>query len=102
MMQQIAGANTILQTIVADDKRGRVMSFYSLAVLGFTPIGSLLAGMLASRIGAPATLMFCGALCILVALWFMGRLPEIRRGIRPIYIELGIVDVPAVPPPVDR
>jgi MFS family permease len=102
MMQQIAGANTILQTIVADDKRGRVMSFYSLAVLGFTPIGSLLAGMLASRSGAPATLMFCGALCILVALWFMGRLPEIRRGIRPIYIELGIVDVPAVPPPVDR
>ena len=96
MMQQIAGSNTILQTITADDKRGRVMSFYALSVLGFTPIGSLLAGMLASRIGAPATLITSGVLCILAALWFMGRLPEIRREIRPVYIELGIIQQAAI------
>jgi len=65
-------------------------------VLGFTPIGSLLAGMLASRIGAPATLITCGVLCILAALWFMGRLPEIRREIRPVYIELGIIPQAAI------
>ena len=102
MMQQIAGSNTILQTITADDKRGRVMSFYALSVLGFTPIGSLLAGMLASRIGAPATMITSGVLCGCAAIWFMGRLPEIRREIRPIYIELGIVDVPAVQPNLER
>ena len=96
MMRQIAGSNTILQTITADDKRGRVMSFYALAVLGFTPIGSLLAGMLASRIGAPSTLIASGSLCLLAALWFMGRLPEIRREIRPVYIELGIIQQTAI------
>jgi MFS family permease len=96
MMRQIAGSNTILQTITADDKRGRVMSFYALAVLGFTPIGSLLAGMLASRIGAPQTLIVSGSLCILAALWFMGRLPEIRREIRPVYVELGIIEQAAI------
>jgi hypothetical protein len=72
------------------------MSFYALSVLGFTPIGSLLAGTLASRIGAPATLITSGILCILAALWFMGRLPEIRREIRPVYIELGIIPQAAI------
>jgi len=91
MMQQIVGSNTILQTIVADDKRGRVMSFYSLSVFGFVPIGSLIAGSMASRMGAPATLMLGGALCILASVWYFGRLPSIRRVLRPVYIEQGII-----------
>jgi MFS family permease len=91
MMQQLAASNTILQTIVADDKRGRVMSFYTLAVLGITPFGSLLAGTLAARIGAPATLMSGGVLCLCGALWFVRELPEVRRVIRPIYARLGII-----------
>jgi hypothetical protein len=53
LMQQMAASNTILQTIVDDDKRGRVMSFYAMAFLGMTPFGSLLAGRLASQAGAP-------------------------------------------------
>ena len=53
MMEQMAASNTILQTIVDDDKRGRVMSFYSMAFMGMAPFGSLLAGTAATRIGAP-------------------------------------------------
>lgn len=95
MMQQIVTSNTILQTIVADDKRGRVMSFYSMSVFGFLPIGSLFAGMLASWMGAPNTIILGGALCLLASVWYFGRLPEIRRVIRPVYIEMGIMDDPA-------
>ena len=95
MMQQIVGSNTILQTIVADDKRGRVMSFYSLSVFGFLPIGSLFAGSIAARIGAPETLIMGGALCVLASVWFFGRLPAIRRVLRPVYIEMGIMPDPA-------
>lgn len=95
MMQQIVTSNTILQTIVADDKRGRVMSFYSMSVFGFLPVGSLFAGMLASWMGAPNTLILGGALCLLASVWYFGRLPEIRRVIRPVYIEMGILEDPA-------
>lgn len=95
MMQQIVASNTILQTIVADDKRGRVMSFYSLSIFGFVPIGSLIAGSMAERMGAPATLMFGGALCVLASVWYFGRLPSIRRVLRPVYIEQGIIQDPA-------
>jgi len=91
MMQQMAASNTVLQTIVPDDKRGRVMSYYSMAFMGMAPFGSLLAGELAARIGAPATLLIGGTACVAVALWFWGRLPLIRRLVRPIYMELGII-----------
>ena len=91
MMQQMAASNTILQTIAADDKRGRVMSFYTLAILGMNPIGSLLAGSVAARAGVPATMIGAGAICIAGAVWFYYKLPEIRRVIRPIYQELGIL-----------
>ena len=95
MMQQMAASNTILQTIAPDDKRGRVMSFYTLAILGMNPIGSLLSGLLAARIGVPATMICAGVICLAAALWFYGKLPEVRRVIRPIYRELGIL--PALP-----
>jgi MFS family permease len=91
MMQQMAASNTILQTIAADDKRGRVMSFYTLAILGMNPIGSLLAGAVAARIGVPATMIGAGTICLAGALWFYWKLPEIRAVIRPIYRELGIL-----------
>jgi MFS family permease len=91
IMQQLAGSNTFLQTIVQEDKRGRVMSFYTIAIMGMTPLGSLLAGWLASRIGAPETLMISGVICIISAAVFFSRLPVMRAMVRPIYVELGII-----------
>jgi MFS family permease len=91
MMTQMASSNTILQTIVDEDKRGRVMSFYSIAFQGTAPFGSLIAGAAASRIGAPKTLMIGGALCIVGATWFCTQLPKIRAIVRPIYRQLGII-----------
>ena len=91
MLMQMTSSNTILQTIVDDDKRGRVMSFYTMAFMGTAPFGSLLAGALASKVGAPNTLFIGGVACILGAILFMRKLPEIKRTIRPIYIGLGIL-----------
>jgi MFS family permease len=91
MMQLMASCNTILQTIVEDEKRGRVMAFYAMAVMGMTPFGSLLAGSLAAHIGAQRTILFGGALCILASLWFASKLPAIRAVIRPTYVRLGII-----------
>jgi len=91
MLMQMTASNTILQTIVDDDKRGRVMSFYTMAFMGTAPFGSLLAGALASKVGAPNTLLIGGIACILGALIFMRKLPVIRKSIRPIYIRLGIL-----------
>ena len=91
MMQAMAASNTILQTIVEEDKRGRVMAFYSMAFVGMAPFGSLVAGELAAHIGAPFTVMISGTVCIGGALIFFTQLPSIRAMIRPIYIRLGIV-----------
>jgi len=91
MMQAMAASNTILQTIVDEDKRGRVMAFYSMAFVGMAPFGSLVAGGLAARIGAPLTVIISGFVCIAGALLFFTQLPSIRTMIRPIYVRLGIV-----------
>ncbi len=91
MMQQMAASNTILQTIVDHDKRGRVMSYYTMAFFGMAPFGSLFAGVLASRIGAPLTLAIGGLACIAGAAWFATQLREIRKLVRPIYAQLGII-----------
>jgi MFS family permease len=91
LMNQIVASNTIVQTVVEDDKRGRVMSFYTIALLGSAPIGSLLSGSLAARIGVPATFVASGIACALAAGWFWRQLPEIRQAIRPRYAELGII-----------
>lgn len=91
MMVQLASSNTILQTIVDDDKRGRVMSFYVMSFMGVAPFGSLLAGALASEFGAPATLVVSGFVCMVGAVIFATRLPGIRKEIRPIYARLGII-----------
>ena len=90
-MVQMAASNTVLQTIVEEDKRGRVMSFYTMAFMGTAPFGSLLAGSVAERIGAPHTLLFGGIGCVLGALWFATSLPALRRDIRPIYRRIGVL-----------
>jgi MFS family permease len=91
MMVQFASSNTVLQTIVDEDKRGRVMSFYAMALRGMAPFGSLLAGGLAGKIGAPNTLMIGGVSCFLGALVFARKLPLLREMVHPIYVRMGIV-----------
>ena len=92
MMMQTACSNTILQTISDNDKRGRVMSFYTMAFMGTAPIGSFLAGSMASMIGAPATLLIGGIACVIGAAVFAQKLPLFIKLVRPIYIQLGIID----------
>jgi MFS family permease len=94
MMQGLTASNTIIQTLVDEQMRGRVMSYYTAAFVGMAPFGSLLAGALAHWIGAPRTVMVTGSCCILGAAWFWSRRKEIRDLIRPIYIQLGIVPAP--------
>lgn len=90
-MAHMAASNIILQTVVDDDKRGRVMSLYAMAFMGTTPFGSLLAGVLASRIGATNTLIAGGAVCILASAFFASKLPLIRKAIHPVYRKIGII-----------
>jgi MFS family permease len=91
MMQGLTASNTIIQTLVPEDKRGRVMSYYTMAFVGMAPFGSLLAGALAHWIGAPHTVILTGSCCIVGAALFAKRLRTIRDYMRPIYVELGIV-----------
>jgi MFS family permease len=102
MMQGFAASNTVIQTIVDDDKRGRVMSYWTMAYMGASPFGSLLAGSLAPIIGAPGTVLLCGIGCLLGAAWFWLQIPKLRPIIRPIYEQLGILPVvPVVPVAMD-
>jgi MFS family permease len=94
---QIASSNTILQTIVEEDKRGRLMSLYTMSFLGILPFGNLAAGALASRIGAPNTVMIGGIFCILGSLFFAKQLPELKRLILPVYAKLGLIAQPSSP-----
>jgi MFS family permease len=91
MMQGLAASNTVIQTLVPEDKRGRVMSYYTMAFVGMAPFGSLLAGALAHRLGAPYAVMITGAFCLAGSLWFTTQLKSIRTIMRPIYIEMGII-----------
>ena len=97
MMQGLTASNTIIQTIVPEDKRGRVMSYYTVAFVGMSPFGSLLAGALANAIGAPWTVILSGISCILGAAWFVTRIQGIRKVIRPIYEQLGIIPAMSLP-----
>jgi MFS family permease len=90
-MVQMAATNTLIQTLVDDEKRGRVMGYFMMAFMGAAPFGSLLAGSAATRIGAPNTLIISGLVSILGALWFARSLPALRREIRPIYVQKGIL-----------
>jgi MFS family permease len=87
---QISGSNTILQTIVDDDKRGRVLSLFTMSFLGIAPFGSLLAGSLANQIGVPNTFILNGIICILMTSIALKQLPKLKQIVRPIYVKKGI------------
>lgn len=91
MMLQMASSNTILQTIVDDDKRGRVMSFYTMAFMGAAPFGSILAGSLAKIIGVSDTILVGGISCILGAAIFAYKLPELNKIISSVYVRLNYI-----------
>jgi MFS family permease len=91
LMQGAAVSNTIIQSLVTEDKRARVMSYYTMAFFGAAPLGSLLAGTLAHRIGAPDTVIITGAFCIAGSLWFTQEMPVVKAIMRPIYLELGVL-----------
>jgi len=91
MMAQTAASNTIIQTITDDDKRGRVMSLYTMALMGTAPFGSLLAGWMAKLLGTPWTIFIGGAACLLSALVFYKRLPALKKIVRPVYVRMGII-----------
>lgn len=102
MMVQIAASNTLLQTIVDDDKRGRVMSLYAMAFMGMAPFGSLFAGSLAHVVTAPGTILISGLACIAGAFVFSRQLPLIREKVRPLYMELGIMSASEVMVPPEK
>ncbi len=91
IMVQMASSNMILQHIVEDRKRGRVMSFFAMAVMGTAPFGSLLAGTLAGKIGAPATLFLFGASCVLGSMAFSSRLPSLQEELALVYVQKEII-----------
>jgi len=86
-----AGGNTFLQTIVEDDKRGRVMSIYTMAYFGVTPLGNLVLGGLANYIGAPNTVIIGGILCVLGSIVFTKQLPALKNIVRPLYQKMGLI-----------
>ncbi|GET28061.1 MFS transporter [Prolixibacter sp. SD074] len=90
MMLTMASSNTIIQTVVDDSKRGRVMSFYTMALMGTAPFGSLFAGAVAKAVGAPLTLAIGGTAVTTGAILFARRLPKIQEGIFPVYRKMGI------------
>ncbi|MGH7512350.1 MAG: MFS transporter [Gemmatimonadales bacterium] len=98
-MVSLAASNTIVQTLTEEHLRGRVMAFYTMAFLGTAPLGSLMAGVLADRIGEPMTIAAGGVACLLGAGWFASRLPRLRELVRPIYVERGILPAPAARAP---
>jgi MFS family permease len=91
MLQAASASNTVIQTLVPEDKRARVMSYYTMAFFGMAPLGSLLAGGLAHWIGAPHTVMITGACCVAGAIWFAFELPKIHRATQPIYEGMGLL-----------
>ncbi|NOU45465.1 MAG: MFS transporter [Bacteroidales bacterium] len=79
MIAQFTATNTLLQHLVEEDKRGRVLSFYSLSFMGFTPIGSLILGSASSAIGVPVTLSIAGGICLVAGIFFARKTPLINR-----------------------
>jgi MFS family permease len=91
LIQSASVSNTVIQSLVPEDKRARVMSYYTMAFFGAAPFGSLFAGALAHRIGAPHTVIVTGAFCVAGSLWFTFELPKIRALMRPVYLEMGLL-----------
>ncbi|HSU65285.1 MAG TPA: MFS transporter, partial [Tepidisphaeraceae bacterium] len=96
MLINFASANTVLQTLTEDEKRGRVMSFFTMAFVGMTPWGNLLSGISSDYFGggiqgASRTIEIAGGICIIAAISFATKLPALRKVVRPIYTDKGII-----------
>ena len=91
MILSLSSINTMLQTLAEEDKRGRVMSFYSMALMGTTPIGSLLAGTIASGIGLSVTILISGSITLIAGIWFESNRKSMRKYVRTIYQDKGIL-----------
>jgi MFS family permease len=91
LMVHMTASNTLLQTIVAEDKRGRVMSLYTMAFMGMAPLGSLLSGWLAARLGGAHTLQMAALLSLIAAVAFSLQLGRLRAHVRPLYVQMGIL-----------
>lgn len=91
LIQCASASNTIIQSLVPEDKRARVMSYYTMAFYGASPFGSLLAGGLAQSLGAPAAVVLTGLGCLAGAAWFSVQLPGLTAAMRPVYQQLGIL-----------
>ena len=96
LLQGLSASNTIIQALVPEDKRGRVMSYFTMAFVGMAPFGSLLTGALAQRVGVSAAVVANGACCLIGAVWFAFELPRVRAIMRPIYLEMGLLQAPDV------
>jgi MFS family permease len=90
MMLQMACSNTLIQTMVPDQLRGRVMALYSMMFMGMAPFGALFGGALADRVGAPLTVALGGVACLLGAIWFGRALPELRIEARRLIVAQGL------------
>jgi MFS family permease len=88
--------------LVDDDKRGRVMAFFTMAFMGTAPIGNLIAGFLAEHLGVQLTVAIGGGACLVSAWWFAMTLPAIRAASRPVLIECGVIAAEAVLDTADR
>jgi MFS family permease len=95
LMQVMAASNTIIQTLTSEEMRGRVMSYYTMAFVGMAPFGSLLAGTMAHNLGVSWTMIINGISILIGAAWFITQLPVLRRTIKPIYQEMGIIPIPS-------
>lgn len=91
MMLQMGCCNTILQSVVEEDKRGRIMSLFSMAFMGTVPLGSLVAGAISTHFGFQAMLLVCAVYCVMIAIVFAGQMPRLRQQSRSIYIERGLL-----------
>ena len=93
LMGTSTSVNTIVQSIVEEKMRGRVVSIYATFFVGSAPLGHLAAGWLAERIGAPRTFTVCGIVCALAVVCYGLYLPRLRAQLRPIYVKRGIIPV---------
>lgn len=93
----LAAINTVIQTLVPEDKRARTMSYYTMAFVGAAPFGSLVAGVVAERLGVSDTVMLSGLFCVLASIWFTFERPKIRLIMRPIYQEMGLLRAKEAP-----
>jgi MFS family permease len=101
-MVQMAASNTMLQSIVEEDKRGRVMSIFTMAFMGLAPFGAMIAGALATHIGTGYTVMCSGIACLLLAAGFGSRIKQLRQETRKVYLERGIIAAEAELKPTNQ